>query len=66
MSENKIPLDKKLYLTVTEASEYSGIGINTIQGLLKKEGCPFLLCVGRKRMVRRTDFEEFLSKQTQI
>lgn len=72
MEDNKIkqsdrlPLEKKLYLSITEAAEYSGIGINTIQNLVRKKDCPFVLMVGRKRMIQRKGFEEYLAEQNQI
>lgn len=63
---NKVPLNKRLYLTINEASEYSGIGINTIQNLVRKDDCPFVLKVGRKKMLNREGFEKYLAKQEQI
>lgn len=67
MSEdNKLPLNKRLYLTINEASGYSGIGINTIQNLVKREGCPFVLKVGRKKMLNREGFEKYLAEQDKI
>lgn len=63
---NKLPLNKRLYLTINEASEYSGIGINTIQNLVRKDDCPFVLKVGRKKMLNREGFEQYLAKQDKI
>ena len=42
----KIPIYKKLTLTIREAAEYSNIGINKIDSMLKQPNCPFVLYVG--------------------
>lgn len=63
---NDTPLSEKLCLTVTEAAKYSGIGINTISKLLNDPDCPFVMRVGRKRMVKREAFEEFIKSTDKI
>ena len=40
-----------------EASEYSNIGINKIDAMLKQPNCPFVLYAGSKKWVKRKDFE---------
>ena len=40
-----------------EASEYSNIGINKIDAMLKQPNGPFVLYVGSKKWVKRKDFE---------
>ena len=48
-------------LTKYEAAEYSNIGINKIEGILRKPNCPFVLYVGpNKKFVKRKEFEEFI------
>ncbi|WP_347280384.1 excisionase [uncultured Phocaeicola sp.] len=53
-------------LTIREAAEYSNIGINKIESLLRTPNCPFVLYVGTKKLVKRKEFEEFVSKKTVI
>lgn len=60
MQEN-VPISQKTTLTIREAAKYSNIGINRIESMLKENGCPFCLRVGRKRLVKRQAFEEFLN-----
>ena len=50
----------KVVLSIREAAAYSSIGINTIERLLKEPGCPFVLYVGTKRLVKRIPFEKYL------
>ena len=40
-----------------EASEYSNIGINKIDAMLKQPNCPFVLYAGSKKWVKRKEFE---------
>ena len=51
------------YGTVEEASEYSGIGTSKIKELSNSEDCPFVLWNGAKRLIKRKQFEEYLSSQ---
>ena len=58
-----VPIWKKMNLTVEEASEYSGIGTSKIKELSNSEDCPFVLWNGAKRLIKRKQFEEYLSSQ---
>ncbi len=62
----KVPIHLKMTLTIREAAEYSNIGINKIESLLRMPNCPFALYVGTKRLVKRQEFEEFISKKIVI
>jgi excisionase family DNA binding protein len=66
--ENKIhvPINQKLLLSIREAAEYSGIGINKINDMLRAPNCPYVLYVGVKKLVKREAFEEFLKNQLTI
>ena len=57
----KVPIHLKMTLTAREAAEYSNIGINKIDSLLRMPNCPFVLYVGSKKLVKRKEFEEFIS-----
>ena len=56
----QIPVWEKINLTISEASEYSNIGISTIRRLLQEKGCPFLLKIGSKHLIKRKEFEIYL------
>ncbi len=58
----KVPIWRKTTLTVEEAAEYSNIGINKISELLNDPTCTFVLFVGKKRLVKRKEFEKFIDK----
>lgn len=61
-----IPIWEKLTLTVEEAAEYSNIGINKINNMLNEPSCSFVLFVGRKKLVKRKEFEKFIEKSSGI
>ena len=61
-----VPIHEKLALTIREAAEYSNIGINKIDELLRTPNCPFVLFVGKKKLVKRKEFEEFISSRLTI
>ncbi|MDY4598776.1 MAG: excisionase [Candidatus Faecousia sp.] len=61
-----LPIDRKMLLSIREAAEYSNIGINKIDELLKQPNCPFVLYVGTKKLVKRRAFEEFIEGRVAI
>lgn len=61
-----IPIPQKVALTVREAAAYSNIGINKIDNMLRMPNCPFVLFVGTKRLVKRREFEKFISEKLVI
>ena len=68
MEQNKkqIPVERKINLTIAEAAEYSNIGQNRIEKPLKSPNCPFVLYVGAKKLVKRREFEQFLSDAIEL
>ena len=50
-AECKVPIHLKMTLTIKEAAEYSNIGINKIDSMLRAPNCPFVLFVGTKKLV---------------
>lgn len=61
-----LPIDRKMLLSIREAAEYSNIGINKIDEMLKQPNCPFVLYVGSKKLVKRKAFEEFIESKLLI
>ena len=62
----RVPIHEKVTLTIKEAAEYSNIGINKLEMLLKAPRCPFVLYVGHKKLVKRKEFEKFISENIQL
>ena len=61
-----LPIDRKMLLSIREAAEYSNIGINKIDELLKQPNCPFVLFVGNKKLVKRKAFEAYIDGKVAI
>lgn len=61
-----VPIQCKVALTIKEAAEYSNIGINKLECLLRSPRCPFVLYVGKKKLVKRKEFEKFISDNVEI
>lgn len=61
--QQKVPIHLKMVLTIKEAAEYSNIGINKIDAMLKQPNCPFVLYVGTRKLVKRKEFEEYISSK---
>ena len=62
----EVPIHLKMMLTIREAAEYSNIGINKIDSMLRTPNCPFVLFVGSKKLVKRKEFEEYISEKLVI
>lgn len=61
-----VPIYEKVTLTIREAAEYSNIGINKLESLLRSPRCPFVLYVGKKKLVKRKEFEKFIMDNIEI
>lgn len=61
-----VAIKDKLNLTIEEAAEYSNVGINKIAEMARRPGCPFVLYVGRKKLIKRREFEKYLSDAIEL
>lgn len=62
----KVPIHLKMTLTIKEAAVYSNIGINKLENMLKTPNCPFVLFVGTKKLIKRKEFEQYISRRLTI
>ncbi len=62
----EIPFWLKMNLTIREAAAYSNIGINKIEDMLKQPKCDFVFYVGNRKLVKRKEFEQYISKSLEI
>lgn len=61
-----VPLWEKSNLTLKEAAEYTGIGINKLRDISNSDDCPFVLWVGGKRLLKRRQLDDYLAKSFSI
>lgn len=66
MVKQKVPIWKKSNLTLQEAAQYSGIGINKLRQLSETENCPFVLWNGSKRLIKRQELDKYINKAYSI
>lgn len=56
-----IPIWKKFLLKPKEAAAYTNIGENTIRKLTKEPNCNFILYDGNRILIKRKEFEKYLT-----
>ncbi len=57
---SEIPVYEKSNLSLKEAAEYSGIGINKLRQISNEKNCKFVLWVGNKRLIKRRLLDQYL------
>ncbi len=60
MEKANVGLGQKFLLTLPEASQYTGLGKQTLRELSNSENCEFVLWNGSKRMFKRSKLEQYL------
>lgn len=64
--KEKIPLWEKPNLTIEEAASLYNIGEHKLRELTDSDACAFVLYVGRKRLIKRKQFEDYIDKSFSI
>lgn len=62
----EVPLWHKQNLTIEEAVAYMGIGRDTLYKLISQENCNFSLKVGKRTMIKRKRFEDYIENTSSI
>lgn len=62
----EVPIWFKSNLTIEEAAAYSGIGTGTLYDLTNRTDCSFVLWIGKKRLIKRKKFDEYIEKTNVI
>ena len=58
--EMTVPIENKLNLTIPEAAAYTNIGQCKLHDLARQPNCPFVLYIGKKKLIKRKKFEKYL------
>ena len=61
-----IPTYQKQNLTIEEAAVYSNIGQGKLRELTDNDSCRFVIWIGKKRLIQRKLFDEYIDKQFSI
>ena len=62
----EVPIYQKVNLTIKEATALTNIGRDKLNELINERDCNFTLQVGRKTLIKRKLFEEYLMKKSVI
>lgn len=66
IQRKEIPLWEKPNLTIEEAASLYNIGEHKLRELTDSDACSFVLYVGRKRLIKRKQFEDYIAKSFSI
>ena len=66
MTMKEVPIWEKINLTIEEAAALSNIGLGKLREITNDPRCPFVLCIGRKKLIKRKEFTDYLSKRLEI
>ena len=61
-----VPISEKITLTIQECAKLSNIGENRLYEITQNPRCPFVLYVGKKRLIKRKEFEHYISENIEI
>lgn len=62
MGRKDIPVWQKENLTLEEAAALFNIGVNKLRAMTSSPNCDFVLFVGRKRLIKKSAFTEYLER----
>ncbi len=62
----KIALKDKPTLTIEEAASLYNIGEHKLRELTDSDTCNFVLYVGRKRLIKRKQFDDYIARAFSI
>ncbi len=57
-----MPINEKYLLTLEEAAQYTGLGMQKLRNISNDDNCNFVLWNGTKRMFKRVKLEEHLNR----
>lgn len=60
--KKNVPIWEKAMLTLEEAADYTGLGLQKLRDISSGEDCDFVLWNGSKRMFKRQKLVDFLEK----
>lgn len=61
MEKYDIRLAERPTLTIEEAAALYNIGEHKLRDLTDKDSCPYVLYVGRKRLIKRKQFDDYIA-----
>ena len=56
----EVPISERALLTIYEAADYTGIGINRLRRLAERRDTNLIIWVGSRKMFKRKKLDEYL------
>ncbi|NCD03990.1 MAG: helix-turn-helix domain-containing protein [Clostridia bacterium] len=66
VQKEEIPLWEKITLPIDEAALYTGLGKAKLYEMTNREDCPFVIWIGKRRLIKREAFEEYIAKMYSV
>ena len=66
MDKYDVRLCEKPTLTIEEAAFLYNIGESKLRKITEDDDCPFVLYIGRKRLIKRKQFDDYIAKAFSI
>ena len=64
--KREVPIWERSLLTINEAADYTGIGINKLRRLAEKRNSNLIVWVGSRKMFKRRKLDEYLDNAVSI
>ena len=64
--QREVPIWERSLLTIYEAADYTGIGVNRLRFLTSNRNCDLVIWVGNRRMFKRKKLDEYLENASTI
>ena len=65
-SKKVVPIWEKVTLTLEEAAAYSNVGVNRLREMTNDPRCKYVILCGNKRLIKRKEFEKFISENVEM
>ena len=64
--KREVPIWERSLLTLNEASDYTGIGVNKLRTVVSKPNSKLVMWVGSRKMIKRRKLDEYIDDAISI
>ena len=64
--KREVPIWERSLLTIEEAADYTGIGVNRLRMLAESSNSNLVIWIGSRRMFKRKRLEEYLDEASSV
>ena len=66
IKKHEVPIWERSLLTISEAADYTGLGVNTLRRLAQKRNSNLIVWVSSHKMFKRRKLDEYLDNAVSI